>query len=1628
MPVKTEGLKGTATKLDKIKNNKPKPSYSELLKHYTKMFKKIRSRNQHWYHFDHSGDDKKAREEASGYYHKAARKDPKRPEIRRAALQAYRDVFHSDPIKPSQPINVPGARSSGKGAQGGKKGKQGGGGVTGGTGSGGGGGGKLHANTVKLDKVPPEPSLLHLDDFAHILYQPREPQSVRINNSYWDYRTFVGALNELNEKHWYEMGGMKGGFMGPGQKVESKSGIALDEHRKNPGIAEEAENIKKIGKEGEGEGRGAGFLATAGSTVVESFGMGVLGEGLTTGMEALKVPGAAGFSKAAMGVFNVGRAMSQGQGFLEAMYEAGGVGGMVEGIRELSKGADLVGQYDGPLLGYALSGDKLSTTGALAGFSGQDRYWKCVGLSGASRLAMTITGYAMLVDGLSKFLTGFGQLLETLAMLMMVVAAVFFVIGAIMAIFGVGAFFLTAAAWLVEAGSDVYDLADFVFTMTYFLQPLGVALFQVAKWIPGTDPQTEAYVGKQAGEAWEAFGLSFAGFLGGWAASKGVRTAKKYVSDEGHAHAEEGGHAEHEAEGREPPQKGKEPGENAPGPGKKGAQEPEGQKTSLGKKVLKGGGKVLKGVVMDVWGADPKKLSVKSLREHWEHHAESYHGMKEAIDEHQTAVQLKRGGYKQKTHHEDLALEHQVKADKLAARAKTITDKQQKQALEKQRQQEHAAAVKEENKAGEYAEIIKDEDKIIANAKGKMGAVGVKEASRREEEDEMGISAPLTAEIGLELSEHWLKQAAGGVPYPLVSEEILEGKKSFGEVDLEGMKQRADALLRANQQAMLGAANTYVAAENDFMQNGQALDESFVKRQVAYDTLKWLDQAYNDTVDELGALSVREKGQVTFINGARATLPQVEALNRSVEKREIRYYDIKNQHDNAAGGIKKGSNDTNSMVTKLSGYFSPKTLRALKNKNAKEGTEGAGDPGENAQAVQNVTNNRQDLTGHMNPAKGQAGMNAREREIQKTKVCLNSTRAKVKKDEEEGLKRLQETMAYKAASLKRLNEIQTRRKQQKKEVHQQLMAYVVHLQKMDEIGRQWKEGREALLKELQKEAHLIHISVLLEEGKKSNAVKEIKELDDRHAQVSRQEKQVNKQVKQHDKDRPGIQKNQPAQHGTGSKGPASKAPGGPGTDAKAAGHAGHKDTVHKGRKPHGTGAGSTGAKASGRKTSEPKGTRPPKPQPNAKGAGAKGHDGPGVGKNGPVHQKQQAPGTGHTQAAQPWTKQVKGNWQKGSLKSGQTRTKAPTQEYIDWYEHGYRKAKKAKRGDVEAYLERMDDYLVRGKGTRPKPGKSVADFMKKQGISGPPAHVLEPVSSYKVVVPGADGKETFRYKDHPIRSRSGYSITRNEHGVSSVDRNYRYGSQNVSVKDMLKQAGLDKDPAIAKAFAHVSSREGGFGAVNTYDTGYVSVGFIQFTTGRKGKTGSLVRILKNMKKDSPAEFEKYFRNLGIDVTSKGVLEVVDIDNGKVLTGEQAVTQIIKDKRLTAVFQYAGHHSKAFQAEQLKKAYKGYYLADKRFSYTYRGHKFSGLRQDVLKSEAGRVALFDRAVQHGAGNARATFAKGVRRVIDRHYARSKSVTMDDLAKCEVEIVKLLQNRVKVLKEKDLTQPSKCSRKK
>jgi hypothetical protein len=241
------------------------------------------------------------------------------------------------------------------------------------------------------------------------------------------------------------------------------------------------------------------------------------------------------------------------------------------------------------------------------------------------------------------------------------------------------------------------------------------------------------------------------------------------------------------------------------------------------------------------------------------------------------------------------------------------------------------------------------------------------------------------------------------------------------------------------------------------------------------------------------------------------------------------------------------------------------------------------------------------------------------------------------------------------------------------------------------------------------------------------------------------------------------------------------------------------------------------------------------------------------------------------------------------------------------------------------------------------PGALPASLLEAVGNPPPFAAAVTPLQ-YTVTF---DDGDAYRYTDHvPMRPR--YAYYRFSQGTAF------YGTMLREMPDeqldpLFSSAGMS--PSEARVCKAVSRLEGGFEAINTYDTGYISIGFIQFVTMEDGKH-SLMEVLAKQKAEKPESFRSDFRRFGIEVNADGVLTVVDPGTGAELTGAQAVQKVIADKRLTAVFQRAGRRSEAFRVAQIQVARQRYWPANDPVTVQINGRTLIGKVSDMIRSEAG----------------------------------------------------------------------------
>lgn len=311
----------------------------------------------------------------------------------------------------------------------------------------------------------------------------------------------------------------------------------------------------------------------------------------------------------------------------------------------------------------------------------------------------------------------------------------------------------------------------------------------------------------------------------------------------------------------------------------------------------------------------------------------------------------------------------------------------------------------------------------------------------------------------------------------------------------------------------------------------------------------------------------------------------------------------------------------------------------------------------------------------------------------------------------------------------------------------------------------------------------------------------------------------------------------------------------------------------------------------------------------------------------------------------------------------------------------------------------------------PYPGPAPAGLLAAAG--NPPAAFQSAVVPMQYTVRFDENDEPYVYRDNVRFDKDRFAYYRFSKGVVSYGKRVK-DIPETELGILFKEAGFS--PGERKCFAQVSALEGGFETTQTYDTGYVSVGFIQFVTMADGSgEQDICKALALEKKENPAAFQQDFRQFGIDIQTDRTLTVIDPASGAELSGKDAVQKIIEDKRLTAVWQRAGRRSAAYRVAQIKQAKASYWpekdpvtipLAD--------GTKLTGTVGDVVQSEAGLATLLDRKIN--TGNIR-PFVDIVARVM----TENKLKTLAEAAKYEKPIVAELTYRRNFLEEASLEQP-------
>jgi D-alanyl-D-alanine carboxypeptidase-like protein len=256
------------------------------------------------------------------------------------------------------------------------------------------------------------------------------------------------------------------------------------------------------------------------------------------------------------------------------------------------------------------------------------------------------------------------------------------------------------------------------------------------------------------------------------------------------------------------------------------------------------------------------------------------------------------------------------------------------------------------------------------------------------------------------------------------------------------------------------------------------------------------------------------------------------------------------------------------------------------------------------------------------------------------------------------------------------------------------------------------------------------------------------------------------------------------------------------------------------------------------------------------------------------------------------------------------------------------------------------------------------------GVVGPgdaTAALLDRVSMYHMAV----GATRLSFRDH-VPSGVTQSVT----GVAFS------GTASPSALPLAAFTDLGLTAAQAAALKLVSTFEGNFDAINTYDRAVISAGFIQFAGGR-----GLPPYVALLKARQPAKFRDLLQKYGIDVeftVAGGAiagprLVVLDPAGTRVLRAGDAEAAIRDDKRLTTAVILSGR-DRDVQLVQIEAAIRGYVLPALAAVVTWSSGRGRGRLGELLRSQKGMAALFDRAIQEGLGAARRRFERVIQRLV------------------------------------------------
>jgi LysM repeat protein len=194
----------------------------------------------------------------------------------------------------------------------------------------------------------------------------------------------------------------------------------------------------------------------------------------------------------------------------------------------------------------------------------------------------------------------------------------------------------------------------------------------------------------------------------------------------------------------------------------------------------------------------------------------------------------------------------------------------------------------------------------------------------------------------------------------------------------------------------------------------------------------------------------------------------------------------------------------------------------------------------------------------------------------------------------------------------------------------------------------------------------------------------------------------------------------------------------------------------------------------------------------------------------------------------------------------------------------------------------------------------------------------------------------------------------------------------------------------ARALQYVSTHEGSFDAINSYDKAIFSYGFIQFA-GAAAVGGSLNRLMVSMENNAPFAFQQIFKRAGIDTEGFGSSAVVTVtdQNGMRRRGDDAWLYIQRNIPLYGAFIQAGFEPSLVR-EQLRMANELYVQPALNFKLdvTIGGIHLSVPRiGDIFRSEAALTTIIALAINQGTGGMSRILAPAVSTVASQQRLQS-----------------------------------------